>query len=56
MYTANNGKVNFMLTAANEDRYPYYEPGAETRLVPDDGSPRWRDLYDRARKEGPISA
>lgn len=54
MYTANNGKVNFMLTAANEDRYPYYAPGADTRLVPNDGSARWRELYDRARKEGPI--
>lgn len=56
MYTANNGKVNFMLTAANEDRYPYYADGAETRLVPNDNSPRWRELYDRARKEGPIDA
>jgi L-alanine-DL-glutamate epimerase-like enolase superfamily enzyme len=54
MYTANNGKVNFMLSAANADRYPYFAPGADTRLVPDDGTPRWRELYDRARKEGPI--
>jgi galactonate dehydratase len=56
MYTANNGKVNFMLTAANEDRYPYFAAGANTRLVPNDQTPRWRDLYDRARKEGPITA
>jgi L-alanine-DL-glutamate epimerase-like enolase superfamily enzyme len=55
MYTANNGKVNFMLTAANQDKYPYYEAGAETRLVPNDGSAKWRDLYTRARAEGPIS-
>ncbi|MEJ7592212.1 MAG: hypothetical protein WKF77_11735 [Planctomycetaceae bacterium] len=56
MYTANNGNVNFMLTAANEDRYPYFADGADTRLVPNDGTPHWRELYDRARKEGPISA
>ena len=55
MYTANNGKVNFMLTAANNDRYPYYEAGADTKLVPNDGTPRWRELYNRARNEGPIS-
>ena len=54
MYTANNGKVNFMLTAANNDRYPYYEAGADTKLVPNDGTPRWRELYQRARNEGPI--
>ncbi len=56
MYTANNGKVNFMLTAANEGKYPYYADGADTRLVPDDGSTRWRDLYTRARTSGPIEA
>ena len=54
MYTANNGSVNFMLSAANADRYPYFAPDADTRLVPNDGTPRWRELYDRARKEGPV--
>ena len=56
MYTANNGNVNFMLTAANADRYPYFADGADTKLVPNDGTPSWRELYDRARKEGPITA
>lgn len=56
MYTANNGKVNFMLTAANQGKYPYYAPGARTRLLPNDGTPRWRMLYNRARNEGPFSA
>ena len=56
MYTANNGKVNFMLTAANQEKYPYYAPGADTRLVENDGTQRWQDLYQRARKEGPIEA
>lgn len=56
MYTANNGKVNFMLTAGQEGKYPYFEDGADTRLVPDDGTPKWRQLYARARSEGPIEA
>lgn len=56
MYTASNGTVNFMLNAANQSKYPYYEPGADTRLVPDDGTPRWRELYAKARAKGPIDA
>lgn len=56
MLTASNGKVNFMLTAGQKGLYPYFEKGADTRLVPDDGTPKWRDLYDRARKNGPIEA
>ena len=43
-----------VLNAANEGRYPYYARGADTRLVPNDGTPRWREIYDRARREGPI--
>jgi hypothetical protein len=54
MYTASNGKVNFMLTAGNEERYPYYAAGADTRLVVDDGTARWKALYEKARKLGPI--
>lgn len=56
IYTANNGKVNFMLTAANAGKYPYYAAGADTRLVPDDGSDRWRKLYQTARTHGPTSS
>lgn len=56
MYTASNGKVNFMLTAANDGRYPYYEDGADTKLVPNDGTARWKDLYTKARDNGPIKA
>ncbi|QDU98497.1 mandelate racemase/muconate lactonizing enzyme family protein [Lignipirellula cremea] len=54
MLTASNGKVNFMLQAGNEERYGYYLPGAESRLVENDGSDRWRRLYDQARTQGPI--
>lgn len=56
MYTANNGTVNFMLEAANQERYPFYEAGADTRLIPDDGTAAWRALYQKARANGPIAA
>lgn len=54
MYTASNGSVNFMLTAANQDRYPFFETGADTRLVPNDSTEIWRKRYDKARTEGPF--
>ena len=53
MYVANTGRVNFMLGIAQQGRMPYFERGVTTRLVPDDGSPKWRKLYDQARK-GPV--
>ena len=53
MYFANTGKVNFVLTPAREAKMPYFERGVTTRLVPDDGSPRWRELYAKARS-GPL--
>lgn len=56
VYTASNGAVNFMLTAGQQGLYPYYVRGADTRLVPDDGTAGWRDLYERARKNSPLKA
>lgn len=56
MFTASNGRVNFMLTAGQQGKYPYFVDGADTRLVPNDGYAQWRELYRRARKEGPITA
>jgi len=56
MYTASNGQINFMLAAANSERYPYFADGADTRLVPNDGTPAWRKIYDQARHNGPIEA
>jgi hypothetical protein len=50
LYIANNGKVNFMLTAGQKGEIPYFERGVTTRLVPDDGSAKWRELYAKARK------
>ncbi len=51
LWTANTGRVNFMLKNARDGKMPYFEPGVDTRLVPDDGSPEWRRRYDRARRE-----
>jgi galactonate dehydratase len=51
LYVANTGQVNFMLNRARKGRLPYFERGVTTRLVPDDGSDRWRKLYEQARKE-----
>jgi len=54
IYTANNGKVNFMLKAGNDGKYGFYKPAAETRLVPNDGSQLWMDIYTKARENGPF--
>ena len=51
MYVASNGTVNFMLTAANAGEMPYFEKGVNTRLVPDDGSAKWRDLVEKSSKK-----
>ena len=51
LYIANNG-VNFMLRAANEEKIPFYVRGVNTRGLPDDGTDRWRELYEKAR-QGP---
>ncbi len=55
MYTANNGKINFMLTAGMKGLYPYFERGVRTELVPDDGSAAWTKLWERAQA-GPFKA
>jgi L-alanine-DL-glutamate epimerase-like enolase superfamily enzyme len=53
MYIANDGKVNFMLNASRRGETPFFEQGVTTRLVPDDGSDRWRELYRQAQ-HGPL--
>ncbi len=50
MYFGNTGKVNFVLNPARYGKVPYYEPGVTTRLLPNDGSERWKKLYERARQ------
>mgnify|MGYP002630297854 CR=1 FL=1 len=51
MYIASNGKVNFMLTQGNLETMPFYKEGADTKLFPNDGSPRWRRLYQAAQNK-----
>ena len=51
MYIANSGFVNFMLDLARQGKMPYFQRSAATRLVADDGSDRWRRLYEQARRE-----
>jgi galactonate dehydratase len=42
--------VNFVLSPAMKPgNVPYYERGVKTRLLTDDGSAEWRDLYERSR-------
>lgn len=50
MYIANSGKVNFMLNQSRKGDTPYFEHGVTTRLVPNDGSDRWKKLYLQSRK------
>lgn len=55
MYTASGDRVNFLLEAANRDLFPYYAKGADSRLLPDDGSARWRMLYQASvDADGPV--
>jgi len=53
MYIASNGKVNFMLNQSREGNTPYFERGVTTRILPNDGSVRWENLRQQARK-GPL--
>jgi L-alanine-DL-glutamate epimerase-like enolase superfamily enzyme len=52
MYFAST-EVNFVLNAARQGKVPYFERGVTTELVPDDGTPRWRELHEKALK-GPF--
>ena len=55
MYTANSGRVNFMLTPAQKpNQVPFFEKGVDTRLLPDDGSAMWKEMYAKSRRDGPI--
>ena len=51
MYIANTGKTNFMLQRAINAEMPYFTKGVKTRLFPNDGTPRWRQLYTAAREK-----
>ena len=53
MYFASDGRVNFVLRPGIQGKIPFYERGVTTNLFPDDGSARWRELHEKARK-GPV--
>ena len=52
MFTASGDVINFMVNPANKGMFPYYAKGADTRLVPNDGSIRWRTLYKKSIEAG----
>ncbi len=55
MYTASGDRVNFLLDAANRGLFPYFAKGADSRLIPDDGTDRWRKLYEASvAADGPV--
>jgi L-alanine-DL-glutamate epimerase-like enolase superfamily enzyme len=54
MYLGSHGVLNFILVQANLGNIPFFERGVTTRFVPDDGTAKWRDLYNRAGPEKPL--
>jgi hypothetical protein len=50
MYFASDGKVNFMLRQGVEGNIPFYLHGVMTSLLPDDGTERWKKLFEEAKK------
>lgn len=54
MLLGSHGVYNCLLAQANRGNIPYFERGVTTRLIPNDGSSQWRELYDRAGPEKPL--
>ena len=53
MYFNHRGGVNFVLNPARKDGIvPYFERGVDSRLLPNDNSAEWEELYELSR-EGP---
>lgn len=53
MYLGSHGILNFILKQANLGNIPYFERGVTTRLVPNDGSTQWKELYHKAGPDKP---
>ncbi len=53
VFYAPTGEVNFMLNPARRGETPFFRRGADTRLVPNDGSAQWRKRFEAA-KNGPV--
>ena len=50
MYFNHLGGRNFVLSPSSKPGLvPFFKRGVKTRLLPDDGSAKWRDLYERSR-------
>jgi galactonate dehydratase len=54
MYVGSHGVLNFLLTQANLEHMPFFERGVTTKLVPNDGTAKWEDLYKRSGPEKPL--
>lgn len=54
MYLGSHGVLNFILKQANLGNIPYFERGVTTRLIPNDGSSQWKELYDKAGPDKPL--
>lgn len=51
MYFNSSDGVNFVLNPAREDGVvPFYEPGVTTTLYANDGSDRWKSLFEKSRR------
>ncbi len=54
MYFNSVGGVNFVLNPARKNGVvPYFEPGATTKLYANDGTDRWKSLFEKSRR-GPV--
>ena len=53
MYTGSHGQVNFILRYSARGKTPFFEKGVTTRPFLDDGSTRWKELYEKTA-DGPL--
>ena len=52
VFTASGDRTNFLLDAANKGLFPFYAKGADSRLIPNDGSELWRTRYAKSIAAG----
>ena len=49
MDIASTGEVNFVLRLAMQGKMPYFEKGVKTKVIPDDGTPKWQQRFQKAQ-------
>jgi hypothetical protein len=54
MYLGSHGVLNFILKQANLGNIPFFERGVTTRVIPNDGSAKWKELYDKSGPDKPL--